>query len=702
MPLRSFPIFILFLLFTANLFAQDKASYGIFGDFSLNEHSANFQGLPGVPSCCPRYETGNGTGPAFGGIYQLPLTELFDLELRAAYRSLSGTLSATEATTVLHNGVPAQGSFQHTLTTGLSTVGIEPMVGMKIIGDLHLNLGLGAGILLSKTYAQHEEIVQPDGGGTFLDSNGNDTHSRIRNNLSGTIPNASALQLAALGGISYPLPLTASHTAFLVPEFLYSFGLTKIASDLTWNVNSLRFGLALMFSPAAPAIKERQEKIDTIRLIRKGVVAETIVRGKEERTEEPNERDGISYLTENIHRTDTLLVPKPTTTNATISAVGVTANGEELPVVRMTVEEFSSTIMTPMLHYIFFDENSSEIPGRYKRLSNVDTFTIRHIHSPEKLETYHHILNIVGRRLTDNPSSTITLTGCNEDIRKEKGNLELSRKRAESVRQYLTDAWHISGNRIKTEARNLSAKAANSETPDGSEENRRVEISSSDPNILFPVISDDTLRKANPPSLRFKPVVSSDEPVASWNVEAKQYENTLKIFRGNGDVPQVLDWKFESSSMPRFSGNINYELLVNQSGHASAVVTHSIPVEQITIRKKREERRGDTVINRFSLILFEVGSSEITASNAPVVKLIKDYIKPNSNVSVTGYTDRLGDAVYNQQLSENRAKKISSALGAKNISSKGVGQADLYDSSLPEGRLYTRTVDVVIETPVEK
>ncbi|MFI5264990.1 MAG: hypothetical protein ACHQM6_10785, partial [Candidatus Kapaibacterium sp.] len=231
--------------FAGKIFAQDNSAFGIFGDLSLNRHTANFQGLPGVPSCCPRYESGTGTGPAFGGIYQLPLTTLFDLELRAIYHSLSATLSTTEATTVLStSGSPVAGAFQHTLSTGLSTVSVEPLLGIKIIGDLRVNIGFDAGILLAKTYSQQEEIVQPSGGGTFLDSSGNDTHSRIRNQLSGTIPNASAFQLAALGGFSYMLPLNRQRTAFLMPEILYSLGITKVASDLSWNVNALRMGIA--------------------------------------------------------------------------------------------------------------------------------------------------------------------------------------------------------------------------------------------------------------------------------------------------------------------------------------------------------------------------------------------------------------------------------------------------------------------------
>ena len=154
--------------------------------------------------------------------------------------------------------------------------------------------------------------------------------------------------------------------------------------------------------------------------------------------------------------------------------------------------------------------------------------------------------------------------------------------------------------------------------------------------------------------------------------------------------------------MPHFTGDLRYDLSLQDSAGSTTGASRTISLEEITIRKKREERRGDTVINRFSLILFDVGSSEITANNSSIIDVIKTYIKPHSKISVNGYTDRLGETEYNKQLSESRAQAVAATLNSPNISAHGAGQADLYDSALPEGRLYTRTVDIVIETPVSE
>jgi outer membrane protein OmpA-like peptidoglycan-associated protein len=332
-------------------------------------------------------------------------------------------------------------------------------------------------------------------------------------------------------------------------------------------------------------------------------------------------------------------------------------------------------------------------------------FDIDRVNSPEKLPTYHHLLNIIGRRLRDNPTATLTLTGCNQDIRDEKGNVGLSRQRAEAVRGYLKDVWGIADNRIGIETRNLPVKAANTETQDGAEENRRVEITSNDARILAPVITSDTLRKTDPPSMRFRTGAVADAGMSSWQLTVVQDGKLLKRFDGTGDVPAALDWDIEreAGTTPRYQGDLHYTLTARDAAGTEARAEHTIPVEQLTISKKRTERRGDREIDRSSLILFDVRSADISAAGATIIPLIRDRIQPTSTVTVTGYTDRLGDAAYNQQLADGRAAAVAKALGmgANKGVSKGIGEADLYDNSLPEGRLYTRTVDVVIETPVQ-
>ncbi len=73
-----------------------------------------------------------------------------------------------------------------------------------------------------------------------------------------------------------------------------------------------------------------------------------------------------------------------------------------------------------------------------------------------------------------------------------------------------------------------------------------------------------------------------------------------------------------------------------------------------------------------------------------------------SKVTIQGYTDRIGDPAHNLQLSNNRAQATSRAIGFPNAKVTGRGETALHDNDLPEGRFYSRTVNVVIERPIER
>lgn len=704
-------IFILFcapLLSPTSLKGQEplRPRFGIAGHVGFNTHAADFQRIPGTQSCCLGFDGGSGTGFDVGGLFELPLSSRLLLGGRLTFLMQPFSMMTPEETYIIANGVGAEGTFEHHLDGSLSSIGIEPTISLQVFGSFFLRAGVWAGYPITSSYEQEEEL---NGSGTFLNADGTDSRKRTRNEFSGDLPEPG-FQIAPLAALSYELPMNSDGTLILAPEVSYQIGLSDVIADVAWTINTLRVGVALKFSPKGgkEERREREELIDTVR--REGpVVAQAYVRGAERRSERIEENDAVVTTIETTRRTDTIFTAKSVPVSeprltAAVAAVGVQADGSELPLVRLRVEEFSSTLMTPLLHYVFFEENSGTIPERYQSLNaaDVENFDIDRINSPERLPTYHHLLNIVGRRLRDNPAATLTLTGCNQDIRDEKGNIELSRRRAVAVKEYLTAIWKIDEKRITVQARGLSEKAANTLTADGSQENRRVEIVSNDPRILAPIITSDTLRRVDPPVVRFRPTAVADAGVGSWTLNADGTGSTLKRFNGGTVLPSSLDWNInrESGTIPRFEGQMDYRLSVTDVRGTVAESRNAIPVEQVTIRKKRTERRGDMEVDRFSLILFDVRSSELLPAHAPIISLIQKEIEPNSTVSVTGFTDRLGDETYNQQLAERRANTVANALKRGALGSAGIGEADLFDSELPEGRLYTRTVEVIIETPV--
>lgn len=701
------------------LHAQDalRPRYGIFGQIVFLNHEASFQRIPGTQSCCLSYTGGSGTGIEAGALAEFPLGGVFLGGIRAGYFSQPFSMTTPENTFIIVNGVGQTGGFEHHLDGSIGLAVLEPNISANFYEHFFVSAGAQIAFPLSTNYTQTEQIASGTPG-TFLNPDGSDSQSRTRNSFAGALPQP-AMQISPFASLSYELPLNSRQTLLLAPEVSYHLGISNVIADVRWKINSLHAGIALKYSPSSTPEKqrfhERKEEIDTMRKTVPVLITD-LAKGQETRNESSRETADAIITTETIRRTDTLFIvaapppsvkPKEYPISVAVSAVGVDNNGQEMSAAKLRVEEFTSTIMTPLLHYIFFAPKSADIPERYLRLSDADkkNFSAEQSNSPDKLPTYYHILNIIGKRMAQYPKAMLTLTGCTDDNADDKNNTALARQRAEAVKNYLVQEWKVAPNRIKTEARGLPEKASNTTLSDGAEENRRVEIASDAYEILAPVVSSDTIRKAQPPILRFKPVVNSDTTLASWMVEARQQNTTLKKFNGSDALPTILDWNLneELSSIPKFEGTLNYAILARNMAGKEAQSPGSIGLELLTVKKKRLERRGDKEIDRYSLILFEVRSAELTDANKRIIQLVQKAMKPTSTVSVIGYTDnRLGTATYNQGLAESRARSTAQAIGQKaaaNVQAKG--NSNLYNNDLPEGRFYSRTVEIEVETPVE-
>jgi outer membrane protein OmpA-like peptidoglycan-associated protein len=110
------------------------------------------------------------------------------------------------------------------------------------------------------------------------------------------------------------------------------------------------------------------------------------------------------------------------------------------------------------------------------------------------------------------------------------------------------------------------------------------------------------------------------------------------------------------------------------------------------------------LVERFNLILFDFAKSTITSEQEPMMNLMRTRITERSTVRVDGFTDRTGEAEFNRKLSLQRALGVAQALGFTAEQHKtnvmGYGSSlELYNNDLPEGRFYSRTVRVIVETP---
>jgi TANFOR domain-containing protein len=406
--------------------------------------------------------------------------------------------------------------------------------------------------------------------------------------------------------------------------------------------------------------------------------------------------------------TPAIILPKPL-----VRATGVEANSVERSVVEIRVEEFLSRKLHPLLNYVFFSATSAVLPARYVTLNTAQAaeFNPKKLFNKETIDVYRNVLNIVGYRLKTMPSETIKLVGCLSES--EKSNATLAVQRVNTVRNYFLNTWGIDTARITLETRTLPEKPTTSDVNPGpaDAENRRVEILGSW-NVLQTVAISDTLREATPPTIRFYTDVKTAPAYKDWNISATQNNRELRRITSTRSAPPYVDWRInrEKNTVPIDTAKLGYQISVGYDTLGTSVSDPAtLPVQQITVQKKRRERVNDAEKDRYSVVLFDVGSDKITENIQKVVDFIKaeGRIKSTSRVIITGYTDNLiGSDAVNVELSKRRAESVATALGVtkdnvKELIVTGMGGRDLlYDTDDPEGRFYCRTVLIEVENPV--
>ncbi|HLP29592.1 MAG TPA: OmpA family protein [Candidatus Didemnitutus sp.] len=643
---------------------SDKPRIGIFGDVSYDIFGASFSRLPDVPNCCPEFTGGSGIGFFGGIIYVAPIDPTWLLDLRMHYGMYAVDMTASQTLpTVLGDGTTTNAEIQHDLNGSFTQISVEPMIGYRLTPDLSLRAGIMAGYRVTATYEQSETLVQPTNA-TF------ETGRRTRNAVNGDIEGVNALALGLTIGASNDLPLNADRTMFLSPEVLFTLSPFDIVKDVSWKVQHIRAGLALTFVP--PDVEDSLDEYQLYDVARRTPLP---VKGA----------PGVAFV-------------------ANITSTGITEEGRTSSTQGVKIEEFASTRVRPILPYVFFDNNSAALPARYRQISQgqVDEYSLDNFYNLDAMVTYRQMLNIIGKRMTDNESATITLTGCKDDS-EDRAAGDLSGQRAAAVKSYLVDTWGISSSRISIESRGLPAAPSNVNEADGREENRRVEISSSDATILAPVMSNDTMRVFEPAGMRFMPTIDPRVPISSWTVFVSEDDRIIRTFHAGDPIPASVDWRMSEQSgvIPRGTRNIEYMLVVQDStGNIVPSETKVIQVSEVTLEDKKRSGGVDKTIDRYSLILFAFDKAELSPENQTIVNSIKGRIDPNAQVKIVGYTDRSGADDYNQRLSEQRARSVASALGLSNASVTGLGERlPLYDNTTPEGRFYSRTVEVQVETP---
>ena len=644
--------------------SEYKPRFGIFANYGLNFHHAKFKELPQYPICCNLFKSGFGTGLNFGGLVQFRFDENWFYGGKLHFGNLNGIIKKEQKEPVTVAGMLIDGKTKNVIDVSLNNLVFSPFVAYfvpQVSPNFYVTVGASIGYTVSANFAQYEELIHPQVG-TF--ENG----YRIRNIKSGDLPNLN-IMVAGNIGAGYELPMNKQNNLRLTPEINYNYWFVSPVKNLNWSVSQLTFGVAVRYHQPP----QKEQPIEPV-----------------------------------LPELPALELPKPdykfiVDVDFKILDSSFLASKEQI----IVIEEFTQTNLKPLLNYIFFDENSSEIPARYNRIDGnaTDTFNYSQLQSFNALETYYHCLNIIGYRLRQYQSATIELIGTNANKGEERNNTDISRARAESVKKYLSDVWKIAPSRIKTTARNLPKEPTRpTESSSGDDENRRVEVFSSDSRIIEPILSFDTVSVLRNERINFYPIAESSFGIKDWKLEVRNTDSVVISWAGEANLPNEIAWETTNKYLvAEIQNAINFQLIVNDEiNQTEKSQEKNIPINRITVASKRSDNELiDTEYEYYSLILFDFASRNLDTRHNKVIDFIKSRISPNSKVIISGYTDIIGQHDVNKRIATERAREAANRLQFNNVEIRGIGNDELlYDNTFPEGRFYCRTVTISIETPI--
>jgi len=208
----------------------------LFNPVVTNDVETGFK-LPTVSSCCPGYEGTSGSGIAIGAELMLPLSDALELGARIAYQTSSATFSAVEPTTVRVGNSAVKTTIDHSLSTNVSSLFLEPTLNYLLTRGIYLSGGLRLGTITGGMYDQVEK---------FTDASIPYDFETNRNAKDQEIPFLSGFQLGAVIGLRTLIELGPSLS--VMPEISYAPMFTSIVSDASWTASPLRIGASILLN----------------------------------------------------------------------------------------------------------------------------------------------------------------------------------------------------------------------------------------------------------------------------------------------------------------------------------------------------------------------------------------------------------------------------------------------------------------------
>lgn len=518
------------------------------------------------------------------------------------------------------------------------------------VDNLYLLAGLELGIPIAMTYDRLESSVINESS-IITESSEPSTGDVL----------FEPLRLALALGAGYMMEI--SDNVFLTPEVSFRLPFSNVSdfnggTNNDWNFAQLRAGVSLTFGFGDDEVEPDPESSINVGL--KDIRAYN--------------KDGMAYSVDNIR-----------------------------------VEEVKYTELFPIVPYVFYNEGSKYPSASTQNLAaerETGKFVIEELEA-DAIEINKNTLDIIGTRMQQNTNADLKITGT-VDNKAEKGKIALAKERAEQAKNYLVVNYGISPDRITVDGLASPTKPSSTRVEDGIAENRRVEFTTKDRTLLNPMLVEKEKSSiASPDLVEFVPEVTSTDSVTKWQLELSQSGKMIKTFNGGGN-PNEIQWAIKPNQLSASDLPVEYNLSVENVKGKSNNITGSIPVEFISTSQRTQEVKPDKTISKFSLVVFDFDSPEISAQDKEIIdNNILPAIAYNSTVQIYGYSDRIGEENYNKKLALQRARNVEKYISSKAKDAKfevyGIGESiQPFDNDLTIGRQLSRTVQIYVITPKEK
>lgn len=414
---------------------------------------------------------------------------------------------------------------------------------------------------------------------------------------------------------------------------------------------------------------------------------------------------------------DTVVAPPPEL-RAGITVRGIDDEDKLSPEAIITIREIILRQHTPVLPAVYFQKDLAQMPDRYvsRNREESDRFTLLDVAELGALELSHNLPNLVGYRMREQPAAKLTLFGMSSDDEPASLGLE----RAGRLRSYLTDVWGISRSRIEVRTGPGPLARSDESTSDGRDENRRVTFASDAVDLLAPLATERLLRDFNPPRIRLQPVIEAQAGILRWNITLRQKNEVLASFEGTGSntdssLRSDLSWRLSDDRIDSAAGFLTAELFVEDS--AGQTITASDRVTLVlrrdsTILEAGRELHGEIERLSYELVAFGYRSRAGDREHERRLQELAERIRDSAHITVTGYTDRIGDDSYNLELSRGRAdymaqrlRELTATQGIRDLkfSVRGAGaETERFPNDLPEGRVLSRGATALVEQQPER